>query len=52
MPFTVVGVVPREFQLLGGTSMWAVRPILGAPPQVRTLYQLRAIGRMKPGVDD
>jgi putative ABC transport system permease protein len=49
-PFTVVGVVPREFQLLGGTSMWAVRPILGAPPAVRTLYQFRAVGRMKPGV--
>jgi putative ABC transport system permease protein len=49
-PFTVVGVVPRHFQLLGGTSMWAVRPILGAPPAVRTLYQLRAIGRMKPAV--
>jgi putative ABC transport system permease protein len=50
MPFTIVGVVPREFQLLDGTEMWAVRPILGAPPAVRTLYQLRVIGRMKPGV--
>ena len=49
-PFTVVGVVPRDFQLLAGTSIWAVRPILGAPPAVRTLYQLRAVGRMKPGV--
>ena len=49
-PFTVVGVVPRDFQLLAGTNIWAVRPILGAPPAVRTLYQLRAIGRMKPGV--
>jgi putative ABC transport system permease protein len=49
-PFTVVGVVPRTFQLLSGTSMWAVRPILGAPPAVRTLYQLRVVGRMKPGV--
>ncbi len=27
MPFTVVGVVPAEFQLLGGTSMWAILPI-------------------------
>ena len=48
MPFTIVGVVPAEFQLLGGTSMWAIRPITGAPPQVRRLYQLRAIGRLKP----
>jgi putative ABC transport system permease protein len=50
MPFTIVGVVPRQFQLLDGTEMWAVRPILGAPPAVRTLYQLRVIGRMKLGV--
>ena len=50
MPFTVVGVVPRHFQLLAGTSLWAVRPVLGAPPALRTLYQIRAIGRMKPGV--
>ena len=49
-PFTVVGVVPRDFQLLAGTSIWAVRPILAAPPAWRTLYQLRAVGRMKPGV--
>ena len=40
-PFTVVGVVPRHFQLLAGTSIWAVRPILGAPPAVRSLYQLQ-----------
>ena len=50
MPFTVVGVVPRHFQLLAGTSIWAVQPILGAPPQARTLYWFQAVGRMKPGV--
>ena len=50
MPFTVVGVVPRHFQLLADTSIWAVYPILGAPPAVRTIYQLRAIGRIKAGV--
>jgi putative ABC transport system permease protein len=27
VPFTVVGVVPATFQLLGDTSLWAVRPI-------------------------
>jgi hypothetical protein len=31
-PFTVVGVVPSSFQLLGGTDMWAMRSISGAPP--------------------
>ena len=49
-PFTVVGVVPRHFQLLAGTSIWAAVPILGAPPAARSLYQFSAIGRMKPGV--
>ena len=49
-PFTVVGVVPRHFQLLAGTSIWAAWPVLGAPPDVRTLYALRAIGRLKPSV--
>src|SRR5262245_45004520 len=49
-PYTGAGVVPHEFQLLGGTSMWAVQRILGAPPQARTLYWFRAVGRMKPGV--
>jgi putative ABC transport system permease protein len=24
MPFTVVGIVPKDFQLLGRTSMWAM----------------------------
>ena len=49
-PFTVVGVVPKEAELLGRSSMWAVRPIQGLPPAVRGFYGLRAIGRMKPGV--
>ncbi len=48
--FTVVGVVPSTFQLLGGTDMWGMRSIHGAPPRARTAYVFRAIGRMKPGV--
>ena len=48
--FTVVGVVPSTFQLLGGTDMWAMRSIHGAPPRARSAYVYRAIGRMKPGV--
>jgi putative ABC transport system permease protein len=50
MPFTVVGVVPKTFQLLGATEMWAVRPIHGAPPAARSAYVLQGIGRLKPGV--
>jgi putative ABC transport system permease protein len=48
-PFTVVGVVPADFQLLGRTSMWALRSF-DSNPAFRTAYQLLVIGRMKPGV--
>jgi putative ABC transport system permease protein len=49
-PYTVVGVVPKEAQVIGRTSMWAMVPIQGAPPAARTAYMIRAIGRLKPGV--
>ena len=39
-PYTVVGVVPKESQLLGRTSIWALVPIQGAPPEARTAYVL------------
>ena len=48
--FTVVGVVPHEAQLFGRTSLWALRPILGAPAGARSAHFLHAIGRMSPGV--
>lgn len=48
-PYTVVGVVPRDFQLLGRTSMWALIPI-DRRPVLRTAYMLRGIGRLKPDV--
>jgi putative ABC transport system permease protein len=48
-PWTVVGVVPNDAQLLP-TSLWAMRSIQGAPPAARGFYGLRAIGRLKPGV--
>ena len=50
LPFTVVGVAPKEFQLLGRTSIWAVRPISIRHPALRTAYAFGVIGRMKPGV--
>ena len=47
----VVGVVPRTFEILGRTSMWAMRPFpADMPPRARGAYQLQVIGRMKPGV--
>ncbi|MGH9816337.1 MAG: ADOP family duplicated permease [Candidatus Acidiferrales bacterium] len=49
-PYTVVGVVPQEAQVIGRASIWALVPITGAPPAARRAYFLRAIGRLKPGV--
>jgi putative ABC transport system permease protein len=48
-PFTVVGVVPKEFQLRGQASMWAMRAV-PRRPQLRSVYMLQTIGRLKPGV--
>lgn len=48
--WTVVGVAPKEFELLGKTSMWAMRPFVNLPPRVRGFYMLQVVGRMKPGV--
>lgn len=49
-PYTVVGVVPDEAQILGRTSMWGMRPVHNLPPAARGQYWMRAIGRLKPGV--
>ncbi len=48
-PYTVVGVVPKEFQLLGGTSMWALVSF-NRRPALRAAYLFQVIGRLKPGV--
>jgi putative ABC transport system permease protein len=48
--WTVVGIVPGDFQLLGQTSLWAMRPVVNLPPSARGAYVLQVIGRMKPGV--
>jgi putative ABC transport system permease protein len=49
--FTIVGVAPKEFEILGRTSMWAMRPFpKNMPPRARSSYQLQVVGRMKPGV--
>lgn len=49
--YTVVGIVPGEAQLLGRTSIWAMFPIEGAPPEARSDHFIQAIGRLKPGVE-
>ena len=47
--FTVVGVVPADAQILGRTSMWALRAF-GRNPALRSVFGPHAIGRLKPGV--
>ena len=49
--WTIQGVMPKEFKILGQTSMWAMRPFPpNMPPRARAAYQLQVVGRMKPGV--
>lgn len=49
--WTVVGVMPKGFEILGRTSMWAMRPFPpNLPPRARGAYQLQVVGRMNPGV--
>ena len=49
-PWTIVGVVPNETEVIGRASIWALVPIRGAPPAARGVYPFGAIGRLKPGV--
>jgi putative ABC transport system permease protein len=52
-PYTVVGVVPNEAQVIGRTSVWAlgVQPFAAVPPPaMRGAHFAHAIGRLKPGV--
>ncbi len=48
--FLVVGVMPRSFEILGKTSMWAMRSFGQMPPRARGAYMLQAVGRLKPGI--
>ncbi len=48
--WTVVGVLPGNFELLGETSIWAMRPITNLNPRARGAYVVQAVGRLKPGV--
>ncbi len=48
--FTVVGIVPKDFQLLGQSSIWAARSLVNVPPRARGAYIFQVAGRLKPGV--
>ena len=39
---TVVGIVPEDFQLLGRSSIWALRPFVNMPPRARGAHMLQA----------
>ena len=45
----VTGIMPKSFEILGRTSMWAMRPFTNMPPRARGAYMLQAVGRLKPG---
>lgn len=49
--WTVLGVMPKSFEILGRTAIWGLRgfpPTM--PPRARAAYQLQVVGRLKPGV--
>ncbi len=48
-PYTIVGVVPREVQLTGRTSLWAILKIDRAP-DARGAHYLQVVGRLRDGV--
>jgi len=50
MLWTVVGVAPGSFEILGRTSLWAMRPFVNLPPRARGQYMLQVVGRMKPEI--
>lgn len=48
-PYTIIGVVPSDFQLTGRTSLWAVLKISRAP-DARGAHFLQTVGRVRHGV--
>ena len=48
-PYTIVGVVPRDFQLTGRASLWAVVAIENDPGE-RGDHFFQAVGRVRAGV--
>jgi predicted permease len=48
-PYTVVGVVPQESQVIGESSIWALATF-GSDPRLRGARFLEVVGRLEPGV--
>src|SRR5262245_21116582 len=50
-PWTVVGVVPDQAEILGrGANLWGLQPIQGIPERARANYYFQTVARLKPGV--
>jgi len=49
VPYTVIGVVPRRFQILFNADLWTLFVPRRSPEQRRQHY-LQVIGRLRPGV--
>jgi putative ABC transport system permease protein len=49
-PYTIIGVVPDQAEILGRTSVWALMYLGGMPESARRQYFFQAVGRLKPGV--
>jgi putative ABC transport system permease protein len=50
LPFTVVGVVPDQAEILGRASIWGLQRVRGAPERIRGNYGFQTIARLAPGV--
>jgi predicted permease len=48
--FTVIGIVPAQFQILSNSNLWTIFAPRRSPEQ-RRMHYLQVIGRLKPGVN-
>jgi putative ABC transport system permease protein len=48
-PYTVVGVIPNNFQILFKSDLWTVF-VPGRGPEFRRMHYLKVLGRLKPGI--
>src|SRR5208283_2654184 len=49
-PYTVVGVIPDDFQILFKSDFWTVFTP-GHAPEFRRMHYLKVLGRLRPGFD-
>jgi hypothetical protein len=49
-PYTVLGVVPDQAEILGRASIWGLNFIQGAPERARRSYVFQTVARLNPGV--